>query len=111
MQRDWSAAALIKDAAVLDRIPANDFQANYSSIVGIKNTFLASLKSDTAKIQSSVVSDMKALVIGDQDIVNDLPTEKRSVAGKDTSGQDRFTDVFVKRDGRWPVCDPEYPGR
>jgi hypothetical protein len=44
---------------------------------------------------------MKALVLGDQAIVHGLSTEKRSMAGKDTSGQDRFTDVFAKREGRW----------
>jgi len=33
--------------------------------------------------------------------VNGLSTEKSSMAGKDTSGQYRWTDVFVKREGRW----------
>ena len=101
LERDWSEAAVKKDAAVLDRILANDFQANYSTFVGNKKQFLASLKSDTTKIQSSVVSEMMALVFGDQAIVHGLSTEKRSMAGKDTSGQDRFTDVFAKREGRW----------
>ena len=101
LERDWSEAAVKKDAAVLDRILANDFQANYSTFVGNKKQFLASLKSDTTKIESSVASDMKALVFGDQAIVHGLSTEKRSMAGKDTSGQDRFTDVFAKREGRW----------
>ncbi len=101
IERDWAEAAVKKDTAALDRILANEFQANYSSIVGNKKQFLASLKSEATKIQSSAVSDMKALVINDQAIVNGLSTEKRTVAGKDTSAQDRFTDVFVKRDGRW----------
>ncbi len=101
IERDWAVAAVKKDTAALDRILANDFQANYSSIVGNKKQLLASLKSEATKIQTSAVSDMKALVIGDQAIVNGLSTEKRTVAGKDTSSQDRFTDVFVKRDGRW----------
>jgi uncharacterized protein (TIGR02246 family) len=101
LERDWSEAAVKKDAAVLDRILANEFQASYSVFVGNKKQFLASLKSDTTKIESSVASDMKALVFGDQAIVHGLSTEKRSMAGKDTSGQDRFTDVFAKREGRW----------
>jgi ketosteroid isomerase-like protein len=44
---------------------------------------------------------MKAIVFGDRAIVNGLTTEKSITAGKDTSGQYRWTDVFVKRDGRW----------
>jgi hypothetical protein len=34
-------------------------------------------------------------------IVLGLETEKSMIHGKDMSGQYRFTDVFVKRDGRW----------
>jgi hypothetical protein len=33
--------------------------------------------------------------------VHGLDTEKSSYKGKDTSGQYRFTDVFVKRNGLW----------
>ena len=38
---------------------------------------------------------------GDMAIVLGLETEKSKIHGKDMSGQYRFTDVFVKRDGRW----------
>ncbi len=38
---------------------------------------------------------------GDTAVVHGLETEKSSYKGKDTSGQYRFTDVFVKRNGRW----------
>ena len=44
---------------------------------------------------------MKALVLGDTAIVHGLSTSKSSMGGKDTSGQERYTEVFVKRDGRW----------
>ena len=101
IERDWATAAVKKDAAMLDGILASEFQTNYSMFIGNKKQFLAALKSGTTQIQSSVVSEMKAFVLGDQAVVQGLSTEKRSVAGKDTSGQDRFTDVFVKRDGRW----------
>jgi ketosteroid isomerase-like protein len=46
-------------------------------------------------------SDMKAFVLGDTAVVHGLSTAKSSMAGRDTSGQQRYTDVFVKRDGRW----------
>ena len=101
LERDWAAASLKKDTAALERMLANEFQANYATFVGNKKQLLSALKSDTSKTESMVVSDMKALVFGDTAIVLGLSTEKSSIAGKDTSGQYRFTDVFVKREGRW----------
>ena len=101
IERDWAEASVKKDAAVLDRILANEFQANYVDLVGNKKQFLSVLKSETSRTESAVASDMKAIVFGDRAIVNGLTTEKSITAGKDTSGQYRWTDVFVKRDGRW----------
>jgi len=48
-------------------------------------------------------TDMKVHVYGDTAIVTGLNTTKGTFKGKDTSGAYRFTDVFVKRDGRWQV--------
>jgi uncharacterized protein (TIGR02246 family) len=101
IERDWAEASVKKDAAVLDRVLASEFQANYVDLVGNKKQFLSALKSNTFKYESMVNSEMKAVVFGDRAIVNGLSTEKSSMAGKDTSGQYRWTDVFVKREGRW----------
>ena len=101
LERDWAEAIVKKDTAALDKMLATEFQANYVGFVGNKKQFLSVLKSDTSKTESAVNSEMKAIVFGDRAIVNGLSTEKSSMAGKDTSGQYRWTDVFVKRDGRW----------
>ena len=110
IERDWAEASVKKDAAALDRMLANEFQANYVDLVGNKKQFLSALKSNTYKYESMVNSEMKAIVFGDRAIVNGLSTEKSSMAGKDTSGQYRWTDVFVKRDGRWQ-CVTGYAGK
>jgi len=101
LERDWSEAFVKKDVATLDRIMANEFQANWPAFVGNKKQYLGLVKGGTAKAQSSANSEMKAFVLGDMAIVHGLVTEQSSVGGKDTSGQYRYTDVFVKRDGRW----------
>ena len=101
IERDWAEALVKKDAAALDKMLATEFQANYVGTVGNKKQYLSVLKSNTSKTESAVQSDMKAIVFGDRAIVNGLSTEKSSMAGKDTSGQYRWTDVFVKREGRW----------
>jgi len=101
LERDWADALVKNDAVALDKILANDFQANYGDTVGNKKQLLADLRSGRTKTESSINSDMKALVLGDTATVHGLATVKSSTAGKDTSGQWRYTDVFVKRDGSW----------
>jgi ketosteroid isomerase-like protein len=101
LERDWAAAMVKKDAVALDNLLASEFQANYADFVTNKKQFLAAIKSGTAKFESMTTSEMQAFVFGDTAIVHGLSTAKSSMAGRDTSGQQRYTDVFVKRDGRW----------
>lgn len=101
IERDWAEASVKKDAAVLDKVLATEFQANYATFVGNKKQFLADLKSGKTKIESNINSEMKALIFGDRAIVHGLATVRSSTAGKDTSSKERYTDVFVKREGRW----------
>ncbi len=44
---------------------------------------------------------MKVQVHGDAAVVTYRSTDKGSYKGNDLSGQYRWTDVFVKRNGRW----------
>jgi ketosteroid isomerase-like protein len=44
---------------------------------------------------------MKVRLLGDVALVHGLSTSKGSYKGKENSGQFRWTDVFVKRGGRW----------
>ncbi len=110
LENDWAQADLKKDAAALDKILANNFQANYENFVGNKQQLLADLKSGREKVESNVNSEMKAMVLGETAIVHGVAIAKSSTAGKDTSGQWRYTDVFVKRDGRWQ-CVTGYSAR
>jgi uncharacterized protein (TIGR02246 family) len=101
LERDWAEASVKNDVAALDKILANNFQANYADFVGNKKQILADMKSGREKVESETNSEMTAFVFGDTAIVNGVVTVKASAGGKDTSGRDRYTDVFAKRDGRW----------
>jgi hypothetical protein len=52
-------------------------------------------------VESAEASDMRAVVFGDQAVVNGISTTKATMRGKDASGKSRWTDVYEKRDGRW----------
>ena len=51
----------------------------------------------------SVLSDMKVHVYGDTAVVTGVNTTNWTADGKQVVGPIRFTDVFVKREGRWQV--------
>jgi len=101
LERDWADASMKKDAGALDRILAADFVGHDESATRNKQQTLNSLKSDPTQIESGALSEMKAVVFGDTAVVHGLWTQKSSSRGKDTSGRNRWTDTFVKRDGRW----------
>lgn len=52
-------------------------------------------------MESSEVSDMRALVFGDQAVVNGTTVTKGTTKGLYSAGTYRWTDIFQKRDGRW----------
>jgi ketosteroid isomerase-like protein len=60
-------------------------------------------KSGNLKIESSKLEDMKVQVYGNTAVVTYGTTDKGSYKGKDISGNYRWTDVFVKRNGRWQI--------
>jgi uncharacterized protein (TIGR02246 family) len=101
LERDWAEASVKKDMAALDKILADNFQANYEDFKGNKKQILAVMKSGREKVESNINSELKAFVFGDTAIVNGIATVKASAEGKDTSGRWRYTDVFAKRDGGW----------
>jgi ketosteroid isomerase-like protein len=101
MERDWTAAALNKDAAALDKILADDWVGQNPAGMATKTEALADLKSGDNKLESETLGDMKVRIFGDTAVVTGSDDEKSSYKGKDTSGHYTWTDVFAKRHGQW----------
>ncbi|MBA3568151.1 MAG: nuclear transport factor 2 family protein [Pyrinomonadaceae bacterium] len=106
MEMDWSDADKKGDVAWFERNFADDFYG-VSSLTGKLNTKaeeVAEIKNRKEVIDSAVSSDMEARVEGNTGIV----TGVYRLTGRDDKGQPmdrriRYTDVYVKRDGRWLV--------
>jgi ketosteroid isomerase-like protein len=63
---------------------------------------LGDIRSGAYKITEwTTGKDLEVRVFGDAAVVTGSNTEKSTYNGEDTSGHYRWTDVFVKRDGRW----------
>lgn len=106
MEMDWSDADKRGDVAWFERNFADDFYG-VSSTTGKLNTKaeeIADIKNRKEVIDSAVTSDMDVQMEGNTAII----TGVYRLTGKDDKGQPmdrriRYTDVFVKRDGRWVV--------
>jgi ketosteroid isomerase-like protein len=102
LENDWYEAGVKRDVAAVSRILADDWTAvNPEGTVENKTQALAEMKSGEDVYMSAVANEMKVRVYGEAAVVLGRNTVKEQYKGKDISGQYRFTDTWVKKDGRW----------
>ncbi len=102
LEREWSNAMVKGDASAIERIEAGDFMFTApDGTTNDKSQDVNDLKSGTFKAQSFDLSDLRVRTYGDTAVVTGTNDLKATYKGKDISGKYRFTDVFVKRNGRW----------
>jgi len=101
IERDWAAASAANDTAGIDKLTAAEYVGNTDGLITPKKQMLANMKSGVSKSSFAEAGEMKVFVAGDTASVHGLWTEKSALNGKDTSGTYRYTDTFIKRDGRW----------
>ena len=99
-ERDWAKAWTAKDLSAVDWEADEYVFTNFDGKVSDRASDVADLKSSTFTI-SYEVDDMKAMVFGDTGVVVGHQTQKGRQNGQDIGGVFRFTDTWVKRDGRW----------
>ena len=102
LEHDWSEALVKKDFALFDQITASEWIL--STPDGERHTkaqALADLKSGKIKFESFKVDELKIQLYGDAAVVFGVTTEKLTVGDQAISGQNRFTDTFIKRNGKW----------
>lgn len=72
-----------------------------------KAEYIADVKSGKSKLEKYDMGHLTVRTYGSVAIVTGSDTEKSSYAGRDTSGKFAWTDVFVKRDGKWKAVSSE----
>jgi peptidylprolyl isomerase len=103
LERKWMEGFKNRDREMLNRILADDFiSTNDEGQVFNKAQYVEAVM-ETLKVESYSLDDLTTRVYGDTGIVAGRWTGKFTVDGKPSGGAFRFTDTFVKRQGRWRV--------
>jgi ketosteroid isomerase-like protein len=105
MEQDWVDALLKGDAAFQASLLADDY-------VGVapdgritnKAQSVEEIRSGTFKTESMSINGIKVRVFGDVAVVTYGQSEKSQFQGKDMSGRSLWTDIFVKRNGKWQIA-------
>jgi ketosteroid isomerase-like protein len=72
-------------------------------VLDSKDAYIGAIKSGKTKYKSIVPEEVTARAFGDVAIVNGKATMDLLSDGKDVHLVLRYTDVWVKRDGRWQM--------
>jgi len=102
LENEANDAWVNRDVEAYARLLADGYLVTESDgVVMTKAQDLAILKSNENVTTSSVADDFRVRVYGDAAVVTFRVTYKNQVKGKESTGQERFTDTWVKRAGRW----------
>ena len=102
LEQDWAAATVKDGPAAVDKYEADDIMSvDPTGRVTDKTQDKKDLSSGDLKFQSIVVSDLTIHVYGSTAVVIGTSTIKGSYKGQDIGGAYRYTDVWVKRGGKW----------
>jgi ketosteroid isomerase-like protein len=100
MEQAWLDAEKNNDAAAFEQIVADDWIAvNPDGKSQTKTERAAEIK--TAHVVSATLGDMRVRVFGDTAVVTGTDDEITMTDGKKSSDHYVWTDVFLKRNGKW----------
>ena len=102
VEHAWNQAVINRDAAALTRIYADEYiGTDAEGMVWNKAQDIDIDTTGPSRLASYKLDDLKVRLYGDVAVVTGRNTTRGTLVGVTASGQYRFTDVFVKRDGRW----------
>lgn len=100
--KEFAEAIVKNDAESIGRFVADDWIIiDPDGGIVDKARFLGVVKSRALAHEMMESDDIRVRPYGDSAVVTALTRAKGKFMGQDFSTQERATDVFVKRDGRW----------
>lgn len=108
LERDAVDAMKRNDISFLENLEAPDYLfIDPAGMVHTREEDLAIARSGDLKIESINIDEMKVRVYGDTAVVTGQSTVKGAFKTQDISGKYRWTDVFVKRNGKWQLVNAQ----
>jgi ketosteroid isomerase-like protein len=102
LEREWVAAIVNKDASALERLLADDFAGTSPSAhVYSKPMAISDLTSGLYVVEAMDLDELSVNVFGDTAVAFASQNEKSRYGKADASGHYHYTNVWVKRGGRW----------
>jgi hypothetical protein len=107
LERDIGAANVRRDAEFFERVEADEFVFTDSGGgLTTRAEDVASVRKPAnpdVKLLAYDVDDVQVRLYGDAAVLTGRVTTRQLVNGEERTGRSRFTDVFVRRDGRWQI--------
>lgn len=101
-EKDFANAVISNDANAIGKFLADDWSIiDPDGGVVEKARFLEVIKSGILAHQLMESEDVKVRSFGDSAVLTALTRTKAKFAGQEFTTQERATDLFVRRDGRW----------
>lgn len=110
LEQEWAEAEQKRDVVKVGQILATDYHLTIATgELRDKEAVLRELKSGELSIEASMFADKRVRVYGDTAVVTArLIIKKGKYKGTDISGESRYTNVYVKKDGRWQCVCGQY---
>ena len=108
-EQNWAQATVKDGAAAVDQYEADDIiTTDPSGRVTDKTQDKLDLSSGDFKIQSEELSDVRVRIYSNTAVASGTNIVKGTYKGQDINGKYRFTDTWVKRNGKWQVVASQY---
>jgi ketosteroid isomerase-like protein len=98
----WNKSVIKLDVSFMEQILADDYTwTDPAGKIHSKAEEIASMKSEEGLVTSAIDDEVKIRVYGDAAVVTGRTIAKWKAEGKEGTNQIRWTDTWIKRDGRW----------
>ena len=102
LENQWATAIERKDAAAFERLAAEDFQfIEEDGRVLDRAQYIAARSHNPENVESAVQDEIEVRQYGDAAIATGYSTIRGTRGGVSFVYRFRWTDVYVRRDGRW----------
>jgi len=110
MENLWNQMQLNHDAPAMEKMLDTDFVlTDYDGSLLDKKQFLDSIKDMSIKLTQEMSEGMKLHQHGNTVVITGATREKGTLNGKPFAHNGRFTDTWIRKDGKW-LCVASHLG-